>query len=67
VHRAFFWLLAVLIPLAWWRYRTVPAAHVLMAAFVLQAALGIKAEFWLNMEMAYRLAKARQRRQKVTS
>jgi heme a synthase len=41
VHRAFFWLLAVLIPLAWWRYRSVPAANALMAAFVLQATLGI--------------------------
>lgn len=41
VHRAFFWLLAVLVPIAWWRYRAVPAAHVLMAAFALQAALGI--------------------------
>jgi cytochrome c oxidase assembly protein subunit 15 len=41
VHRGFFWLLAVLIPLAWWRYRALPAAHFLMAAFVLQAALGI--------------------------
>jgi cytochrome c oxidase assembly protein subunit 15 len=37
VHRAFFWLLAILIPLAWWYYR----AHLLMAAFVLQAALGV--------------------------
>jgi cytochrome c oxidase assembly protein subunit 15 len=41
VHRAFFWLLALLVPLAWWRYRASPAAHVLMAAFVLQAVLGI--------------------------
>jgi cytochrome c oxidase assembly protein subunit 15 len=41
VHRGFFWLLAVLIPLAWWRERASPAAHVLMAAFVLQASLGI--------------------------
>jgi cytochrome c oxidase assembly protein subunit 15 len=41
VHRAFFWLLAVLVPLAWWRHRGSTAAHVLMAAFVLQAALGI--------------------------
>jgi heme a synthase len=41
VHRGFFWLLAVLIPLAWWRYRAAPAAHALMAAFVLQATLGI--------------------------
>jgi cytochrome c oxidase assembly protein subunit 15 len=41
VHRAFFWGFAILIPLAWWRYRGLPAAHALMAAFVLQAALGI--------------------------
>ena len=41
VHRAFFWLLAVLVPLAWWRHRASAAAHALMAAFVLQAALGI--------------------------
>jgi cytochrome c oxidase assembly protein subunit 15 len=31
----------VLIPLAWWRERGSPAAHALMAAFVLQASLGI--------------------------
>jgi heme a synthase len=41
VHRAFFWLLAVLVPLAWWRYWHLPAAHALMTAFVLQATLGI--------------------------
>lgn len=41
VHRAFFWALAILIPLAWWRYRGVPAANALMAAFVLQASLGV--------------------------
>jgi cytochrome c oxidase assembly protein subunit 15 len=41
VHRGFFWLLAILIPLAWWRQRDSHAAHALMAAFVLQAALGI--------------------------
>lgn len=41
VHRGFFWLLAVLIPLAWWRARGSPSAHLLMAAFVLQATLGI--------------------------
>jgi cytochrome c oxidase assembly protein subunit 15 len=41
VHRAFFWLLAVLVPLAWWRCRTLGAAHALAAAFALQAALGI--------------------------
>jgi cytochrome c oxidase assembly protein subunit 15 len=41
VHRGFFWLLVVLVPLAWWRHRRSTAAHVLVAAFVLQAALGI--------------------------
>ena len=41
VHRVFFWILAVLIPIAWWRYRATPAAHALMAAFLLQASLGI--------------------------
>jgi cytochrome c oxidase assembly protein subunit 15 len=41
VHRAFFWLLALLIPLAWWRQRACPSAHVLMGAFLLQGALGI--------------------------
>ena len=41
VHRAFFWVLAVLLPLAWWRTRASPAAHFLLAAFILQAALGI--------------------------
>lgn len=41
VHRAFFWLLAVLVPLAWWRNRAAASANVLMAAFVLQASLGI--------------------------
>lgn len=44
VHRAFFWVLAILVPLLWWRTRGTPArlaANVLLAAFVLQAALGI--------------------------
>ena len=41
VHRAFFWLLALLVPLAWWRYRHLPAAHALLAAFAIQGALGI--------------------------
>ena len=43
VHRAFFWLLVPLVPLAWWRARASPPAWLLMAAFVLQAALGIAA------------------------
>ncbi len=41
VHRAFFWLLLVLVPLAWWARRRDPAALALPAAFALQAALGI--------------------------
>ncbi len=40
-HRAFFWLLLVLVPIAWWRCRAFTAAHALAAAFVLQATLGI--------------------------
>lgn len=40
-HRAFFWLLAVLIPIAWWRQRASASAHFLMAAFLLQATFGI--------------------------
>lgn len=41
VHRAFFWLLLVLVPLAWWRARGRASAHALLLAFALQAALGI--------------------------
>ena len=41
VHRTFFWLLAVLVPLAWWRGRGTLAANALLCAFVLQATLGI--------------------------
>jgi len=41
VHRAFFWLLALAVPLAWWRYRGSAAAQALAAMFVVQAALGI--------------------------
>ena len=44
VHRAFFWLLLVLIPLAWWQLRRTPAklaAHHLLGMFALQATLGI--------------------------
>ena len=40
VHRAFFWLLLLLIPLVWWRTRD-RAGNALLAAFALQAALGI--------------------------
>ena len=41
VHRGFFWLLAVLILLAWWRSRASMTANFLLGAFVLQAGLGI--------------------------
>jgi cytochrome c oxidase assembly protein subunit 15 len=44
VHRAIFWLLLVLIPVAWWQARRTPAkiaGHHLLGMFVLQAALGI--------------------------
>jgi len=41
VHRGLFWLLTVLIPLAWWSARGAKAANFLLAAFMLQATLGI--------------------------
>ncbi|HTG97055.1 MAG TPA: COX15/CtaA family protein [Burkholderiales bacterium] len=41
VHRAFFWLLCLLVPLAWWRMRHTPAGNALLAAFALQGTLGI--------------------------
>ena len=41
VHRGFFWLLAVLVPIAWWLGRAHWTAHALLGAFALQAALGI--------------------------
>jgi cytochrome c oxidase assembly protein subunit 15 len=41
VHRCFFWALAVIVPLAWWRHRARETGGVLLAAFVLQATLGI--------------------------
>ena len=41
VHRGFFWLLVVLVPLVWWTERPRPAAHALLGAFVLQGTLGI--------------------------
>jgi cytochrome c oxidase assembly protein subunit 15 len=41
VHRALFWILALLVLPAWWRARHRPAASVLLAAFIVQAALGI--------------------------
>lgn len=40
VHRAFFWLLAILVPWFWWRTRSLPAT-VLLGAFLVQASLGI--------------------------
>ena len=41
LHRAFFWLLVVAVPLAWWRYRDLPAAHAFAGMFVLQGTLGV--------------------------
>ena len=41
VHRAFYWLLLVLVPIAWWRSRHCAPGNALLAAFILQAALGI--------------------------
>ena len=41
VHRAFFWLLCLLIPILWWRTRGTLAGNALLAAFIVQAALGI--------------------------
>ena len=41
VHRALFWTLAALIPLAWWRSRHALTGNALLAVFLLQAALGI--------------------------
>ena len=40
-HRTIFWLLLVLVPLAWWRSRSTLAGNFLIAAFVVQASLGI--------------------------
>ena len=41
VHRGFFWLLLLLVPVVWWRWRGFAAANLLLAAFAAQAALGI--------------------------
>ncbi len=44
VHRAIFWTLLVLVPLAWWRLRRTGAslaAHHLLGMFAVQATLGI--------------------------
>jgi len=41
VHRAFFWLIALLVLLAWWPARHRAASHVLLVVFAAQAALGI--------------------------
>jgi len=44
VHRAFFWLLLILIPLLWWQARHTQAkiaAHHLLGLFLIQAMLGI--------------------------
>jgi heme a synthase len=41
VHRAFFWALAVLVLVAWWRNRERAAGNALLLAFAVQASLGI--------------------------
>jgi len=41
VHRAFFWALAVLVLVAWWRNRERAAGTALLLAFAVQASLGI--------------------------
>jgi len=44
VHRAFFWLLLILVPLLWWQVRRTNAkvaGHHLLGMFLLQASLGI--------------------------
>jgi len=44
VHRAFFWLLLVLVPLLWWQARRTQAklpAHCLLGMFLIQATLGV--------------------------
>jgi cytochrome c oxidase assembly protein subunit 15 len=41
VHRAFFWLLLVLVPVVWWRSRHTLAGNALLGAFIAQAVLGI--------------------------
>lgn len=40
-HRSFFWLLLVLVPLAWWWRRDGLTAHALLGIFAAQAMLGI--------------------------
>jgi heme a synthase len=40
-HRSFFWLLLVLVPLAWWRRRERLTARALLGIFAAQATLGI--------------------------
>ena len=41
VHRAFFWALAVLVLVAWWRNRESAAGNALLLTFAVQASLGI--------------------------
>ncbi len=41
VHRAFFWALAVLVLVAWWRNRERAAGNALLLTFAVQASLGI--------------------------
>ena len=41
VHRAMCWILAIAVPLAWWRGRGTRAGNALLTIFIVQAALGI--------------------------
>jgi cytochrome c oxidase assembly protein subunit 15 len=41
VHRGFFWLLSILIPIVWWKARGEGPANLLLGAFALQAVLGV--------------------------
>jgi cytochrome c oxidase assembly protein subunit 15 len=41
VHRAVFWILAIAVPLAWWRGRGTRTGNAVLGLFLLQAALGI--------------------------
>ena len=41
VHRLFFWALVILMPIVWWRSRGTLAGNAVLAAFALQAALGV--------------------------
>ena len=57
VHRGLLWVLSISIPILWWRGRGTLAANALLAAFVLQATLGIST---LLLEVPVALAAAHQ-------